>query len=106
MSTVSGFPLLPPQGGDPRAVATAVNLAMRGKVNASTVLTLTPNATVTALVDDRIGPESFIGLAPLSSTAAAALATTFVAERHRGSATFAHANSVATDRSFCVLIIG
>jgi hypothetical protein len=100
------FPLLPPQGGDARAVATVINLAMRGKVNATTTLTLTPNATTTSLTDDRIGPDSFIGLAPLSNSGAAALSTTFVSERHKGGATLTHANSAASDRNFCVLIMG
>lgn len=102
----SEYPLLPPQGGDARAVATVVNLAMRGKVNATTALTLTPNVTATALTDGRIGPDTFIGLAPLSVTAANALSTTFVSERHKGGATLTHANSASADRSFCVLLIG
>jgi hypothetical protein len=102
----TGFPQLAPQGGEARAIAAVVNQAMRGKINATTGVTLTPNATATALADARIGPDTFIGLAPLLAAAAGALATTFVSERHKGGATLTHAASAATDRSFCVLLIG
>jgi hypothetical protein len=100
------FPLLPPAGGTPRAVATCVNLAMRGKVNATGVVTLTPNQPTTVVSDARIGVDSYIGLSPLTANAAAALATTYVSARASGSATIAHANNAQTDRSFAVLIIG
>lgn len=102
----SEFPLLPPQGSDARGVATVVNLAMRGKVNATAVVTLTPSATTTTLTDDRIGPDTFIGLAPLSAAAAGALSTTFISERHKGGATLTHANGASADRNFSILFIG
>ncbi len=101
-----GFPVLPPQGGDARKLATVINLAMRGKVNATTKLTLNPGASMTVLTDQRIGPDSFIALAPLTDSAAGALPTTFISERRAGGATVTHVASSATDRHFCVLIIG
>ena len=102
----ANFPQLPPQGGDARGMSTVVNLAMRGKLNATTVLTLEPGAGSTTLNDERIGPDSFIGLSPLSASAAAAHATTYIASRGRGTARIDHASSAAADRMFSVLIIG
>lgn len=100
------FPLLPPHGGDARSTATVVNLAMRGKVNATGVVTLAAGTTTTALVDDRIGPGTFIGLAPMTAAAALALPTTYISERHKDGATLTHASAPSTDRSFTVLLIG
>lgn len=102
----SDYPQLPPQGDGPRRVATVVNLAMQGKINATASLTLTPGATSTALSDPRIGSESFLALMPKTATAAAALGTTFVTACSAGSAIIAHTSAAAVDRSFTVLIIG
>jgi len=102
----SNYPQLSPQGDDARRIASVVNLAMQGKLNATALVTLTPAAASTVLSDRRIGPDSFLGLMPLSASAAASLATTFVASRAAGSATLAHASDAATDRHFGILIIG
>ncbi len=100
------FPQLSPQGDDPRRVAAIVNLAMRGKINAVTDLKLTANASETELADDRIGADSVILLMPITANAAAALSTTYVAARSRGSATVSHVSNTQTDRSYAVVIIG
>ncbi len=100
------FPQLPPQGGNARLVATVLNLAMQGKLNATATVTLTPNATETDLADRRIGADSFVALMPLSASAASALATTYVAVRVPGLLTLHHADAPAIDRRFGVLIIG
>ncbi len=97
---------LPPQGADPRTVATIVNNILQGKLNAVITVVLTANATTTTLTDTRITRASFIGLCPLTSNAAAALATTYVSARADQSATFTHANNAQTDRNFVVLVIG
>ena len=102
----AGFPHLPPQGDDPRRVATVVNLAMRGKINAVAALTLAFGAVETPLTDDRIGADSVILLMPTTANAAAALATTYVAMRIPGEATISHLNNAQTDRSFAAVIIG
>jgi len=100
------FPQLPPKGGDQRFVATVLNLAMQGKLNATATLTLAANATATDFADRRIGADSFLALMPLTAAAAAALATTSVAIRVPGLATLHHADLPGTDRQFGVLIIG
>ncbi len=100
------FPHLPPQGDDPRRVATVVNLAMRGKINAVAALALSPGASTTALMDDRIGADSVVLLMPTTANGAAALATTYVATLVPGEAAVSHLNNAQTDRSFAVVIIG
>ena len=103
--TVAGYPTLP-QNADLRRVVETVQMVMRGKFNAVTTLTLAAGVTTTVFIDERIGGESFIGLTPLSANAAAALPTTWVSARGKGTATLTHANTATTDRAYSVLIIG
>lgn len=64
------FRVLPPFGGDPRAVAEIINGIMNGKTNNTGSVTLaTGGATSTVLYDERISPESKIILLPASSAA-------------------------------------
>ena len=64
------FRLLPPFGGDQRAVAEIVNGIMNGKTNNTGSVTLaTGNATTTTITDARIGIDSIILLAPKSAAA-------------------------------------
>ena len=66
------FRLLPPFGGDQRAVAEIVNGIMNGKTNNTGSVTLaTGNATTTTITDARIGIDSVILLAPKSAAAIA-----------------------------------
>lgn len=66
------FRLLPPFGGDQRAVAEIVNGIMNGKTNNTGSVTLaTGNATSTTITDARIGTDSVILLAPSSAAAIA-----------------------------------
>lgn len=64
------FRVLPPFGGDPRAVAEIVNGLMNGKSNNTGTVTLdTGGATTTTIYDARISPESKIILIPYSAAA-------------------------------------
>jgi hypothetical protein len=64
------FRVLPPFGGDPRAVAEILNGAMNGKTNNTGTITLaTGGATTTTLYDARISAESKIILIPFSAAA-------------------------------------
>jgi len=66
------FRKLPPQGGDPRAVAEVVIGLMDGKSNNTGLITLaTGNATTTTLYNERISPDSVIILVPASDAAEA-----------------------------------
>lgn len=71
------FRVLPPFGGDQRAVAEVVNGIMNGKTNNHGSVTLaTGGALTTTIVDERIGYDSKIILIP-SSTAAYADSTPY-----------------------------
>lgn len=64
------FRILPPFGGDSRAVAEIVNGAMNGKTNNTGLITLdTGGATSTTLYDERISRDSKIILLPVSTAA-------------------------------------
>ena len=79
---------------------------LRGKINATTTITLTQSATSTTLTDDRIGPSSHIALVPLTSSATAIDIAPYISARIPGSATISHGSSSANDLNFSVLIIG
>lgn len=62
------FRVLPPYGGDQRAVAEIVNGIMNGKTNNTGTVTLaTGNATTTTINDARIGSDSKIIVIPYSA---------------------------------------
>jgi len=64
------FRVLPPFGGDQRAVAEIVNGIMNGKTNNTGLISLaTGNATSTTITDARIGIDSTIILIPSSDSA-------------------------------------
>lgn len=91
-------------------VATAVGLAMQGKLNATGTLTLTANAATTALNDARLTVGSVVLFDPTTANAAAELAagTMYVltANRNNRTWTVTHANAASTDRTFAYVIIG
>lgn len=89
-----------------RDIVTVVNQLLQGKLNVVTSLTLAAGATSTTLENPRIGANSAILLAPRSSNAAGALATTYVSAKTKGSAVFTHVNAASTDRAFDVVILG
>jgi len=64
------FRVLPPFGGDQRAVAEVVNGIMNGKTNNTGLVTLaTGNATTTTITDERISSDSKIVVIPFSAAA-------------------------------------
>jgi len=64
------FRVLPPYGGDQRAVAEIVNGIMNGKTNNTGTVTLaTGNATTTTINDARIGSDSKVIIVPWSDAA-------------------------------------
>lgn len=89
-----------------RILADRINQLINGRSNAVGDVTLTANAASTTLTDARIGPDSFIGLMPTTSNAAAALTATYVTSRGKGTATITHANNAQTDRTFRYSIQG
>jgi hypothetical protein len=64
------YRVLPPFGGDPRAIAEVVNGIMNGKTNNTGTISLaTGNATTTTITDERIGYNSKIIVIPFSDAA-------------------------------------
>lgn len=92
-----------------RKIARTANLALGGKLNAVTSITLTPSATSTTIIDERIGANTFIGLFPRTANAVTAqISGLFIAvnAKKAGQATLTHASSANTDQTFDVLLIG
>jgi hypothetical protein len=102
---MTGFPSLPPRGGDGRQVAAVVNRMNRGKLNCTGVLTLAPGETATMVSDGRVGPDSHIALTPLTA-AALASGSLYVSGRGDGGFSLAHADTAEADRSFSYAVLG
>lgn len=89
-------------------IARAVNLLLRGKMNAVTTVTLTPSVTSTTLTDDRIGQYSVVILEAATASAATARLTApgIYVVPAAGSAVINHPSNAAVDQLFTVLILG
>ena len=85
-----------------------VNNVLRGKLNATRDLTLSPGAAATVLNDPRIGGASSIQLMALSASAAAEIGNGTIWWSAPGdqSVTLNHADNAQTDRTFRLTIIG
>jgi hypothetical protein len=85
-----------------------VNNIMRGKINATLDVTLTPSAATTTVSDARIGGSCGIYLMPLSANAAAEIGngTIWWGTPGNQTVTLNHANNAQADRTFRLLIIG
>ncbi|MGI9490503.1 MAG: hypothetical protein ACR2RF_32340 [Geminicoccaceae bacterium] len=94
------------EGEHRRKLADAINLLAQGKLLSTGEVTLTASSATTTLTDDRIGTNSFIGFMPTTANAATEIATLFVTNRDKGTATLNHANNAQTDRDFVYCIIG
>ena len=100
-----------PGGGDPREVATAVNQALRGKINSVGTVTLTHDAASTTVNNAFVGDASAIFLFPQTAHAGAELAAgglyidpaNYVSKE---SFAITHANNSQTDRTFSYVILG
>lgn len=110
--SLKGYPLAPETLANDvehrRKIAQTANLAVQGKLNAVTQVTLTAGSTTTTFIDSRIGATTGIFFSPLSANAAAALSGLWVnpALQKAGQATLTHANTATVDRTFNVLLIG
>lgn len=100
------YPGIGPSERDLGRIASLLYGHHTGKMNVTTTVTLTANATTTTLTDPRIGATSHIGLSPLTESAATAMTSLYVSARGKGTATLTHDAAIATDRDFSVLIIG
>lgn len=103
--------LLPPPGGDARQVATAVNQALRGKINSSGTVVLAMNASSTTVINQFIGKDSIVLLMPQTQNAAADSmdnATYVDPTNYVEGVSFAitHANNAKPDRVFGYVVLG
>lgn len=89
-----------------RQMAEKINQLNQGKFNGVSQVTLTPSATSTALIDTRIGANSFIGLQATTASAAAASPSIYIDTQQKGQAVMHHPSNAATDQTFNVVIIG
>jgi len=86
-------------GGLPRNTPNDILIDVINKLMARNVgrdVTLTLNGTTTPLIDERIGPNSFLDFMPQSSAAASARSALYVTSRSKGSATLNHGTASAT----------
>lgn len=97
---------LPPEGGSPRDVASAVNLLIDGKNNAKGTFTLTASTTTTVVNDARAGEDSVICWTPTTFNAADHMNELYVSARANGSFTLTHTSKIHTDMTFVYTIIG
>lgn len=99
--------MLPDEKEHRRQIAQAVNNQLAGKLNAVLSVTLTPSATTTTVIDERIGFNTFIGFSPRSADAVTAMISgLYVSAKKNGQATLTHASSANVDQTFDVLLIG
>lgn len=104
--------LLPPAGTDNnRDIATAVNQALKGKINSVGSVTLAHDATSTTVENALVSKSSFIDLSPQTAHAAAELGngTAFIAPGDITAGVsfkITHANNAQTDRDFVYVILG
>ena len=88
-----------------RLLAQKTNLILQGKMNNTREITFTANDTTTVMIDQRVGPKSFIHFMPLTLNAAGELGF-YVSSQGDGTFTITHANDARTDRTFRYCILG
>lgn len=103
--------LLQPAGATPRDVSTAVNQALKGKLNSIGTVTLAASVASTVVDNPLVSADSVILLMPQTAHAAAEIGngTAFIAPSDTVDGTsfkITHANNAQTDRTFGYVIIG
>lgn len=87
-------------------IAQAVNNLIVGKLRVTGSFTLAAGATTTLVEDNRFESIMVPLLIPMSATAAAALAVTYVSDRTKGAFTLTHDNTADVDRTFAYVRLG
>lgn len=88
-----------------KKIVLTVNLLMNGKSNNIGVVTLTPLATSTVVVNNLVNENSLIILQPVTESAAEHFKDTYP-EAEAGQFTVRHNNNAATDRRIGYVVIG
>jgi hypothetical protein len=89
-----------------KVLAQAVNGLINGKSNNVGTFTLTANAASTVVSDNLFESNQVVLWSPTTANAAAALATTYVSARAKGSFTLTHANDAQVDKTFLYVRVG
>lgn len=89
-----------------RAIAVWMREAHQGHLDNVGTVTLSTGVATTAVIDFRVGPNSFVGLMPTTLNAAEALASTYISSRSAEGFTISHANTATADRAFVYCILG
>lgn len=100
--------LLPPGGGSQRDTATAVNQALKGKINSVGSVTLTAGAATTTVANAFVSKGSAILFAAQTANAAA-IAEPYVTQANITEGTgfvITHANNADADKVFSYVILG
>lgn len=79
------FRVLPPFGGDPRAIAEVVNGVMNGKTNNVGKFELTTATAPLTVIDARCGVESVVLLSPTNSRGSQLINHVFISSVTNGS---------------------
>ncbi len=87
-------------------VCIAVNEILKGRMNNTGTVTLTAGATSTDVDDNQFQSDQVPLLVPTTANAAAAITTTYLSARDKGTFTLTHANNAQTDRTFLYVRIG
>lgn len=111
MATSAGTRLIPPSFildslNHRRLISQWMQSAHQGHLGNVGTITLSPGTANTAVVDARVGPNSVIHLMPTTFNAAAALPTTYVANRTAEAFTIIHLNTATADRAYAYSILG
>jgi hypothetical protein len=112
-ATLSRPPQIPTVQSDMPSIRTtvirfaqAINAILRGGIGCTLMVTLAPGATTSTFSDSRIGGYTWIGLTPITASAALALKNGIYVVNGQGSVTINHVSSAATDQTFAVALLG
>lgn len=100
------FETSPPPGEWYKVLAQAVNNLIKGRSANAGTFTLTANAASTVVSDNLFESNQTVIWSPTTANAAAALATTYVSARAKGSFTLTHANNAQVDKTFLYVRVG
>ena len=91
-----------------RQIASWMREAHQGHLGNVGEVTLATSAASTSVTDFRVGPNTFIGLMPITANAAAELASggCYVSSRSAEAFTITHANTATADRTLVYCILG
>jgi len=88
-----------------KALARAINTVMSGQTNNTIMVTLTPAAPTTTIVDSRISASTACHCVPTTLSAAGEVPTLFIVPQ-AGQAVLYHTVSAVTDRVFIMSLLG